>query len=642
MKGIILAGGAGTRLYPLTLVTSKQLLPVYDKPMVYYPLSTLMLAGIRDILLISTPSDIQNFERLLRDGSQYGVNISYKVQPSPDGLAQAFLVGEEFIGNDTCAMVLGDNIFYGNNFSTMLKSVVEDAQNGKATIFGYFVNDPKRFGIVEFGESGKVISIEEKPEKPKSNYCVTGLYFYDNRVVEMAKLLKPSIRGELEITDLNRLYLERGCLNVQLLGKGYAWLDTGTMDSLADAADFVQVIQKRQGIVISAPEEIACANGWIDKGKLLESAERYGKSPYGEHLRKVAEQNGNASYLKYSTNINRKKVLVTGGAGFIGSNFVYYMLKKYPGYRIVNLDLLTYAGNLETLETAEKMPGYSFVKGDIADRSFINELFKKEQFDIVINFAAESHVDRSITDPEIFARTNIVGTQVLLEASKEHGVKRYHQVSTDEVYGDLPIDKPDLFFTEYTSLNPSSPYSASKSSADMLVLAYHRTFGLPVTISRCSNNYGPYQFPEKLIPLMITNALSDKPLPVYGNGENVRDWLYVEDHCRAIDLIIHKGLAGEVYNVGGHNEMKNIDIVRLICKELGKPELLIKYVEDRKGHDKRYAIDPAKIYKTLGWLPETKFSDGIKLTIDWYLNNRSWWEKIISIKRMYENSEIIQ
>ncbi len=289
MKGIILAGGAGTRLYPLTLVTSKQLLPVYDKPMVYYPLSTLMLAGIQDILLISTPTDIQNFERLLGDGNQYGVNLSYKVQPSPDGLAQAFLLGEEFIGNDTCAMVLGDNIFYGNGFSMILKNAVEDAQNGKATIFGYYVNDPTRFGIVEFDINGKVISIEEKPEKPKSNYCVTGLYFYDNRVVEMAKLLKPSVRGELEITDMNRLYLEQGSLNVQLLGRGFAWLDTGTMDSLADATDFIQTIQKRQGIVISAPEEIACVNGWIDKSKLLQSAERYGKSPYGEHLKKVAE-----------------------------------------------------------------------------------------------------------------------------------------------------------------------------------------------------------------------------------------------------------------------------------------------------------------------------------------------------------------
>ena len=290
MKGIILAGGAGTRLYPLTMVTSKQLLPVYDKPMIYYPLSTLMLAGIQDILIISTPQDTPRFEDLLGDGSQYGVKFSYKVQPSPDGLAQAFLLGEEFIGDDCCAMVLGDNIFYGNGFSRILRNAAENAeQRGRATVFGYYVNDPERFGIVEFDGDGKVISVEEKPQKPKSNYAITGLYFYDKRVVELAKQVKPSARGELEITTLNDLYLQKGDLDVQLIGRGFAWLDTGTMDSLVDAADFVRMVEKRQGIKISAPEEIAFKNGWISKEKLLESAERYGKSPYGQHLRRVAE-----------------------------------------------------------------------------------------------------------------------------------------------------------------------------------------------------------------------------------------------------------------------------------------------------------------------------------------------------------------
>ena len=289
MKGIILAGGAGTRLYPLTMVTSKQLLPIYDKPMIYYPLSTLMLAGIKDILIISTPTDLPNFERLLGNGSQYGISLSYKVQPSPDGLAQAFILGEEFIGDDCCAMVLGDNIFYGNGFRSILKQAVADAEAGKASIFGYYVHDPERFGIVEFDENGKVISVEEKPKEPKSNYCITGLYFYDNRVAEMAKAVKPSWRGELEITDLNRMYLEEGNLKVKLLGRGFAWLDTGTMDSLVDAGNFVQTLQKRPGVEISAPEEIAFVNGWIDKDKLIESAERYGKSPYGEHLKRVAE-----------------------------------------------------------------------------------------------------------------------------------------------------------------------------------------------------------------------------------------------------------------------------------------------------------------------------------------------------------------
>lgn len=289
MKGIVLAGGSGTRLYPLTMVTSKQLLPIYDKPMVYYPLSTLMLAGIRDILIISTPTDLPNFERLLGDGSRYGIHLSYKVQPSPDGLAQAFTLGGEFIAGDSCAMVLGDNIFYGAGLGERLQTAVRHAENGQATVFGYYVNDPERFGIVEFDEDGRVISVEEKPKQPKSNYAITGLYFYDNRVVELAKQVKPSARGELEITDLNRMYLEAGDLNVQLLGRGYAWLDTGTMDTLVEAAEFVQVIENRQGIMISAPEEIAYRNGWITEEELLQSAETYGKSPYGEHLRRVAD-----------------------------------------------------------------------------------------------------------------------------------------------------------------------------------------------------------------------------------------------------------------------------------------------------------------------------------------------------------------
>ena len=337
------------------------------------------------------------------------------------------------------------------------------------------------------------------------------------------------------------------------------------------------------------------------------------------------------------------KILVTGGAGFIGGNFVHYMVNKYPEDMIVNLDKLTYAGNLETCKPVEGKPNYKFVKGDIADREFIFDLFKKEKFDVVVNFAAESHVDRSIEDPEIFVKTNVMGTTTLLDACNEFGIKRYHQVSTDEVYGDLPLDRPDLFFTEETPIHTSSPYSSSKAGADLLVLAYHRTYGLPVTISRCSNNYGPYHFPEKLIPLMIANALNDKPLPVYGEGLNVRDWLYVEDHCKAIDLIIHKGRVGEVYNVGGHNEKRNIDIVKLICKELGKPESLIVHVGDRKGHDMRYAIDPTKIHNELGWLPETKFEDGIKKTIQWYLDNKEWWETIISgeyqnyYEKMYSN-----
>ena len=323
-------------------------------------------------------------------------------------------------------------------------------------------------------------------------------------------------------------------------------------------------------------------------------------------------------------------ILITGGAGFIGSNFIYYMLEKHPEDRIICIDKLTYAGNMSTLQEALKSPRFAFYKADICDREEIYRIFDSEKPDAVINFAAESHVDRSIEDPEIFLRTNIIGTEVLMDACRRYGNTRFHQISTDEVYGDLPLDRPDMFFTEETPLHASSPYSSSKASADLLVLAYFRTYGLPVTVSRCSNNYGPYHFPEKLIPLMIANALNDKPLPVYGEGKNVRDWIYVEDHCRAVDLIVRNGRPGEVYNVGGHNEMANIDIVKLILKKLGKPESLITFVEDRKGHDLRYAIDPSKIHGELGWLPETKFGDGLDRTIKWYLENRSWWEDIIS------------
>ena len=323
-------------------------------------------------------------------------------------------------------------------------------------------------------------------------------------------------------------------------------------------------------------------------------------------------------------------MIVTGGAGFIGSNFIFHQLAAHPEDRIVCLDKLTYAGNLSTLKDVLDHPRFRFVKADICDREAVNRLFEEEHPDIVVNFAAESHVDRSIENPGVFLETNILGTGVLMDACRKYGIQRYHQVSTDEVYGDLPLDRPDLLFTEETPLHTSSPYSSSKAGADLLVMAYHRTFGLPVTISRCSNNYGPYQFPEKLIPLMIANALNDKPLPVYGEGKNVRDWLYVEDHCKAIDLIIRKGRVGEVYNIGGHNEMANIDIVKLICAELGKPESLITYVTDRKGHDMRYAIDPAKIHAELGWLPETMFAEGIRKTIQWYLTHREWWEEIIS------------
>ena len=337
-----------------------------------------------------------------------------------------------------------------------------------------------------------------------------------------------------------------------------------------------------------------------------------------------------------------KNILVTGGAGFIGSNFIYYELEKHPDRRIVCLDALTYAGNLETLEKALKNKNFRFVKGDITDRKAVEALFEEESFDAVVNFAAESHVDRSIDEPEVFLKTNILGTQVLLDACRKRAI-RFHQVSTDEVYGDLPLDRPDLFFTEETPIHTSSPYSASKAAADLLVTAYFRTYGAKVTISRCSNNYGPYHFPEKLIPLIIANALEGKELPVYGEGKNVRDWLYVRDHCKAIDLILENGRLGEVYNIGGHNEKTNLEVVKTVLKILGKSEDLIRFVKDRPGHDMRYAIDPTKIRNELGWYPETTFEEGIEKTVKWYLENRQWWENIINgdyvkyYERMYKD-----
>ena len=326
------------------------------------------------------------------------------------------------------------------------------------------------------------------------------------------------------------------------------------------------------------------------------------------------------------------KIIITGGAGFIGGNFVHYMVNKYPNDQFICLDLLTYAGNLATIEQVMDKDNFKFIKGDIADRKLVYEIFESENPDIIVNFAAESHVDRSIENPEVFLQTNVIGTSVLLDACRKYGITRYHQVSTDEVYGDLPLDRPDLFFTEETPIHTSSPYSASKASADLLVQAYHRTFDVPITISRCSNNYGPYHYPEKLIPLMIKNALEEKSLPVYGKGENVRDWLYVEDHCVAIDLIIRNGKVGEIYNIGGHNEKTNLEVVKIILKELNKPESLITYVADRLGHDLRYAIDPTKMQQQLNWQPTTTFEEGIKKTIKWYLENQKWVKTVLEDK----------
>lgn len=502
MKGIILAGGSGTRLYPLTRSVSKQLMAVYDKPMVYYPLAILMLAGIRDILIITTPEDQAQFQRLLEDGSQWGISVSYAVQPRPEGLAQAFIIGDSFIGNDSVCLILGDNIFFGHGLAEMLQecAALEDG----AIVFGYYVRNPQRYGVVRFDSDGRVIDIEEKPDKPKSNY----------------------------------------------------WLN------------------------------------------------------------------------------------------------------NYPDSRIVVLDALTYAGNSANLDGARASANFRFVHGDIRDYDLVVTLLAEETINTIVHFAAESHVDRSIHGPDIFIDTNVNGTHTLLKAAKkvwldshpsDLGPHRFHHVSTDEVYGSLGSGDPA--FTEATPYAPNSPYAASKAGSDHLVRAYHETYGLETTISNCSNNYGPYQFPEKLIPLVIANILDGKSLPLYGDGMQIRDWLYVDDHNRGIDLIMQKGRAGETYNIGGNNEWTNLDIVNLICELLDTlfavdpgmasrfshaPQVsgknaagLITHVKDRLGHDRRYAINAGKISSELGYFPAESFETGIRKTLDWYLANEAWWRGVM-------------
>ena len=615
MKGIILAGGKGTRLYPMTKGVSKQLLPIYDKPLIYYPLSILMLASIKEVLIISTPEDTPQYERLLGNGSRLGMKLFYKVQDTPRGLADAFILGEEFIGDDSVCLILGDNVFFGQDMTRMLRRAMENKTG--ATIFGYPVKDARSFGVVEFDKDRNVISVEEKPENPKSNYAVPGLYFYDNRVIEIAKKVKPSARGEIEITAVNNAYLEMGELKVTLLGRGMAWLDTGTPSNMLKAAEFVEAVQDRQGVYVSCIEEIAWRRGFITTDQLKKLGEELKMTEYGRYLLTIAEEQ------------RKMTILVTGGAGFIGSNFIYMLLEERPDWKVICVDALTYAANIHTLNEAFTHSNFVLI-GSVRDSAKINSIFEKEHPDVVVNFAAESHVDRSIENPVIFLETNIIGTAVLMDACRKYGIERFHQVGTDEVYGDLPLDRPDLFFHEDTPIHTSSPYSTSKASADLLVQAYHRTYGLPVTISRCSNNYGPYQFPEKLIPLMINNASQDKSLPVYGQGINVRDWLYVKDHCYGILAVLEKGRVGEVYNLGGHNEKANIEIVKIILSELDKPESLITYVTDRKGHDQRYAIDPSKAMVELGWAPTTMFKDGIKLTIQWYKDHMDWMQECTS------------
>ncbi len=494
---IFLAGGSGTRLHPITLGVSKQLIPVYDKPMVYYPLSTLMLAGIRDILVITTPHDADYFERLLGDGSRFGVSITFAQQPSPDGLAQAFTIGADFIGNDKVALILGDNLLYGPGLGTQLKTFT-DVDGG--AIFAYWVAEPSAYGVVEFDGSGVVASLEEKPKQPRSNFAVPGLYFYDNDVVTVARNLVPSDRGEYEITDVNRAYLDQGRLRVQVLPRGgTAWLDTGTFDQMIDAADFVRTMERRTGLKIGVPEEIAWRQGFLTDGELRENAEKLVKSGYGLYLLDLLERGDIVAQL-----------LVTGGAGFIGSNFVHYAV-EHTDHHITVLDKLTYAGNRESLAGLPE-DRVTFVHGDVADTELVDKLVANT--DKVVHYAAETHNDNSLDNPEPFLHTNVIGTFTLLEAVRKYGV-RYHHISTDEVYGDLELDDPDRF-TESSPCNPSSPYSSTKAASDLLVRAWVRSYGIAATISNCSNNYGPYQHVEKFIPRQITNVLRGVRPKLYG------------------------------------------------------------------------------------------------------------------------------
>ncbi len=577
MKGIILAGGRATRLRPLTWVISKQLLPVYDKPMIYYPIETLIRAGIKDILIILAPENSGLFLNLLGTGEQFGVHFSYAIQKEPKGLAEAFIIGKSFIDGDAVTLALGDNII-DEDFSEQIKSFKSGGQIYVKKLDN--IEEVKRLGVVELDEKNNVVSIEEKPSEPKSMYVSVGLYTYDNKVVQIAQNLKPSPRGEIEISgkdSVNNTYLAANELKACIFDS--YWQDAGTFSSLLEA---------------------------------------------GNHM---AEKKKNAP--------KERKLLVTGGAGFIGSNFIKYWHKKHPLDQIINLDNLTYAGHIESLADLKDNSNYTFVKGDICDPVTVDTLVS--QVDCIVHFAAETHVDRSISDPMVFTKTNVLGTQVLLEAAKKYGT-RFHHVSTDEVFGALKLNSKNKFNSK-TKFDPNSPYSASKASSDHLVMSYHTTFGVKTTITNCSNNFGPFQDTEKFIPRAITNLLEGKNILIYGDGKYVRDWMYVEDHCRAIELVLLKGKLGKCYTVGGmKKDVSNLELARKLLKIMKLPESRIEYIKDRPGHDRRYAVSWKKINKELGWSPKKGFFKRLKQTVKWYKENEWWWKEMkLSSEEFYKN-----
>lgn len=628
MKGVILSGGSGTRLRPLTRVTSKQLLPVYNKPMIYYPLRTLLRAGIRDVLIIVAPEHSGDYINLLGSGREFGANFTYEVQDKPLGLAQGLSLAESFADGDAVTMILGDNIFE-DDFTDQIRSF----QKG-AMIFAKQVPDPERFGVVEFDERGQVLSIEEKPKHPKSNYAQTGLYIYEGNVFDKIRTLKPSARGEYEITDLHNIYLREDTLSTGIV-KGQ-WVDAGTFESLFQSAELARSLALRENPQLSE-------NPNREKGPFSGFQKQHEAGNFDVFFGMTfppKKELGSASLPKPS----KKRVLITGGAGFMGSNMIHYLLRSYQDIEIVNFDKLTYAGNLKNLIDVEKDSRYTFVRGDIADQKAIEELFSKYTFDVVINYAAETHVDRSIIDPSAFLRTDVIGTYNLLEATKKYHVERMIQISTDEVFGEIS----DGEFFESSPFQPNSPYSASKAGGDHLCRSYFQTYKTPVIVTHSCNFYGPYQYPEKLIPLFITNLLDGKKVPLYGHGEQIREWIFTEDHCRAIDILLHEGEIGQVYNIGTGERRKNIEVTKMILATLGKDASFIEHVEDRPGHDVRYAVNSDKIRRIHNWKPEHTFEERLLDVVQWYQDNQSWWKEIKSgeflkyYEQQYGNRESIR
>ena len=587
--------------------------------MIYYPLSALMLAGIREILVISTPQDTPRFEQLLGDGTPWGVRFEYKVQPSPDGLAQAFLLGADFLEGGPSALVLGDNVFYGHAFQQLLRTA--DARAEGATIFAHAVHDPERYGVVEFDADRRAVSLEEKPAHPRSRYAVTGLYFYDEQVVELARAVRPSARGELEITDLNRMYLDAGNLAVEVMGRGYAWLDTGTHDSLVEAGQFIATIERRQGLKVGLP-----GGGGLAPG--LHRRRAAGAVRRGAWRGRPTASTCTACWGPDSSR-RCTCLLVTGGAGFIGSNFVRLLLAERPGWRGGHPATSSPTpGNAENLADLEANPPTTASSAATSATA----RWSRTPAGRRSSTGSCTSRPRATSTGRSWRRRSSSSTNVRGHAGAARGGARGRGEAVPARLDGrgLRLARARGALHRGDAARADSPYSASKAGSDLLALAYARTFGLPVVVTRSSNNYGPYQFPEKLIPLMIVNALRDLPLPVYGDGMNVRDWIHVEDHCRGLLAAFEQGEAGQVYNFGASSERRNLDIVRQVLGLLAKPESLIEHVRDRPGHDRRYAIDAAKAAARLGWRPRHRFAEALAATVSWYVEHRPWWERIIS------------